>query len=221
MTGGIAFGTKLSLAFCMHNECRCSNCISNGNLLTPKVLSWNYLPLHTSTCLRFDAGQKVLENSLPAEDLETPASEDDNEANSGQNVGKMLPQLAAWLKSGPAISLAVFSFEAAALSSTAATAQAVSVSVDRISLHLGAVKSASRPGSVTAALLALRDVPVPRRGFRASLGGIELGVATSWVPQPFREESQPSEGIKVHNSLKLRAMKHRDVCRLLTLKLPK
>ena len=146
------------------------------------------------------------ENSLPAEDLEAiHASKGINKAIPKENAGRKLPQLALWLQSGPAISLAVFSFEAAVLSSTAATAQAVSLAVDRISLHLGAVKCASRPGSVTAALLALRDVPIPRHGLRASLGGMEVGVATSWVLRPFREESQPSEGIEVHISY-MRAM---------------
>ena len=102
-----------------------------------------------------------------------------------------------WIQGGPAVSLAVFSVQAAVVSSTAANAQGLALSIDRISLHLGSVKSASRPGSTTAALFALRDVPVPRRGLRVSLAGIQLGVATAWVPRMSREGTDLSIELKV------------------------
>lgn len=146
-----------------------------------------------------DLGMEVLEKApaqAESEFQQAIASASEPQAQRG----RALSNLAAWLQSGPAVSLAVFSFQAAALSTTAATAQAVSLSVDRISLHLGAVKSASRPGSVTSALLALRNVPVPRRGFRASLGAMQLGVATLWLPQASREGTEPSGGIKVSHT---------------------
>ncbi len=109
----------------------------------------------------------------------------------------LLPNLATWFQSGPAVSLTVLSLEATLLSSTAPIAQAVLLSVDRISLHLGAVKSASRPGSITAALFALRDVPLPPRGLRASLGGMQIGVAAARVVRPPEERIEPSDGIQV------------------------
>lgn len=119
------------------------------------------------------------------------------EKTSPKAAPEVWERLSGWLQAGPAISVAVFSFQAALVSSRSAFAQGVSLSVDRISLHLGPVKSASRPGTVTAALLALRDVPVPRQGFRASLGGIQLAVATTWAPQESRQEARLAEGLKV------------------------
>jgi len=51
---------------------------------------------------------------------------------------------AARFLAGPAFSFAVLSLHVAALSSASATAEAVSLAVDRISAHLGPVKTSSR-----------------------------------------------------------------------------
>lgn len=95
------------------------------------------------------------------------------------------------------MSVAVFSFQAALVSSQMAGAQGLSISADRISLHLGKVKSASRPGTATAALLAMRDVPVPRHGLRASLMGIQLRTSTAWQPMASRQDADAGNGLKV------------------------
>ena len=71
-----------------------------------------------------DSGQEVPEKApAQAESEFQQAIASASEAQAQQ--GRALSNLAAWLQSGPAVSLAVFSFQAAALSSTAATAQAV------------------------------------------------------------------------------------------------
>jgi len=46
-----------------------------------------------------------------------------------------------------------------------------------------------RPGSTTAALFALREAPLPERGLRVSLGGVQVGVGMRWVPCEARDQT--------------------------------
>lgn len=105
-----------------------------------------------------------------------------------------------WLLAGSAISVAIFSASFAAVSSLGPAAAGVSLSVNRISVHLGSIKVAARPGNVTAALLAMRLVPVPRRGLRLSLGGIQLAVAEAWAPHSSTADRNTVEGIEVRSA---------------------
>ena len=75
--------------------------------------------------------------------------------------------------------------------------EALSVSVYRLSTHLGGLKSTTRPGSVSASMQALLAPAQPPRGFRISVVGIELGVSTIWVPTPERRDSGLPEVSKV------------------------
>ena len=103
----------------------------------------------------------------------------------------------SWLRCGPTVSFSVLSLHCAALSASGPIAEAVAVSVSRTSAHLGRVKPASRPGSTTASLYALRDVPVAGHGLRLALAGVQASVATKWAPAAARMESGLPAGLEV------------------------
>ena len=86
----------------------------------------------------------------------------------------------AWLTGGIALSASALSLQLALLSSQAAAASALCVSIERCSVHLGPLKPAARPGSLLAQLFSLQKQALPRIGLRASLSGVQLSVATQW-----------------------------------------
>lgn len=86
----------------------------------------------------------------------------------------------AWLAGGIALSASALSLQLALLSSQAAAASALCVSIERCSVHLGPLKPAARPGSLLAQLFSLQKQALPRIGLRASLSGVQLSVATQW-----------------------------------------
>ena len=62
-------------------------------------------------------------------------------------------------------------------------AEAISISIHRLSMHLGLVRPTSRPGSVSAILQSLSSQKSdPERGSRVSIIGLEIGVGTRWAP---------------------------------------
>ena len=86
----------------------------------------------------------------------------------------------AWLTGGIVLSASALSLQLALLSSQAARASALCVSIERCSVHLGPLKPAARPGSLLAQLFSVQKQALPRTGLRASLSGVQLSVAAQW-----------------------------------------
>ena len=87
----------------------------------------------------------------------------------------------AWLTGGITLDASALSLQLVALSSQADSAQALAVSIDRCSLHLGALKPSARPGSLLAQLFSLQKQSLPSNGLRMALSGVQLWVASRWV----------------------------------------
>ena len=92
---------------------------------------------------------------------------------------RMLPP--AWLTGGVALSASVLSLQLGVLSSPGARAEAILVSVERCTVHLGTYRPSARPGSLLAQLLSLHKQALPGEGLRVALSGIQLCVATCWL----------------------------------------
>ena len=86
----------------------------------------------------------------------------------------------AWLTGGIILDASVLSLQLAALSGPAALAQAVILSIERCSVHLGTFKPSARPRSLLAQLLSLQKQPLPARGLRLALSGTQILVAEQW-----------------------------------------
>lgn len=76
-------------------------------------------------------------------------------------------------------------------------AEGLSIAVERISAHLGTVKSNARPGSVSAALQTLGSHDAISKGLRVAVLGVKMGTAIKWTHKKQRLAGGLPAGVKV------------------------